>query len=219
VLPAPPAAARRPLGESLRLRQVQAALAFTLLGFTAIFSVAAYLGPIATRTTGLAGAAIGGFQAAVGLGAILGVILGGRIADRSPTSRAPAAIFLAMLLSLLAYTPLLVLGPQLPVPAAATSLALLALLGAGALFTLIPLVQLRLASAAPQAGPVLFGLNGAMVFAGQGAGALLGGVVADTLGYAAIGPAGAAVAALALLVVAATATPRAGSSATSRSRQ
>jgi predicted MFS family arabinose efflux permease len=69
----------------------------------------------------------------------------------------------------------------------------------------------QLATAAPTAGPVLFGLNGSMVFAGQGAGALLGGMVADSLGYAAIGPAGALVAALALLVVAFTAAPRAGS--------
>lgn len=217
-LPAPPAAERRPIGEALRLPAVRAALAFTLLGFTAIFSVAAYLGPIATRATGLGGAAIGGFQAAVGIGAIIGVMLGGRIAERSRGRAAPAAIFLAMLLTLLAYAPLLRLGPHLPAPAAAATLALIVLLGAGALFTLIPLAQVRLAAAAPQAGPVLFGLNGSMVFAGQGAGALLGGVVAETLGYAAIGPAGAAVAALALAVIA-TAAPPAGSSATAHSRQ
>lgn len=211
-LPAPPAAERRPVGEALRLPAVRTALAFTLLGFTSIFSVAAYLGPIAIRATGLGGAAIGGFQAAVGIGAILGVMLGGRIAERSRGRGAPFAIFAAMLATLLAYAPLLVLGPGIGTSAAAAALGLVVLLGAGALFTLIPLVQVRLAAAAPEAGPVLFGLNGSMVFAGQGAGALLGGVVADTLGYAAIGPAGAAVAGLALLIVAATGTPAAARS-------
>ncbi len=216
-LPPPAAAARRPVGEALRLPAVRGGLAFTLLGFTAIFTVAAYLGPIVTRTTGLGGAAIAGFQAAVGIGAILGVVLGGRIAERSRGPGAPASIFLVMMLSLLAYAPLLIFGPQGAPEAAGAALALVVLLGAAALFTLIPLVQVRLAAAAPAAGPVLFGLNGSMVFAGQGAGALLGGVVADNLGYAAIGPAGAAVAALALLVVALTAAPPAGSSATSPS--
>jgi len=104
-----------------------------------------------------------------------------------------------MATTLLAYAPLLLLLPQGLVPAGAM-LAVRILCGAGALFTLIPLIQLRLAHAAPEAGPVLSGLNGSMIFAGQGGGALLGGLAIDLAGFGTVALGGTAMALTGLLL-------------------
>jgi DHA1 family inner membrane transport protein len=200
-VPAPPPA-KRSLGALFGERRILSSFALTFLGFAATFTVVAYLGPVVNRATGLSGAAVGPFQACIGIGSIIGVVIGGRIADAHHLRGAVAALFAVMAATLAAYTPLLSEPGQ-----AAILLGVVILLGAAALFTLIPIIQTRLARAAPAAGPVLFGLNGTMIFAGQGAGALLGGLVAETTGFAMIGIAGALVAALGLAVGLATIRP------------
>ena len=193
-----PAAARPALGPLLRAPGVRSSFALTFLGFAATFTVVAFLGPVVNVATGLSGGAVGPFQALVGLGSLAGVALGGWIADGPRERGTVAALFGAMALTLALYTPLLA-GIVAP-PAATVALGAVILVGAAALFALTPAIQARLARAAPAAGPVLFGLNGAMVFAGQGAGALVGGLVTEVAGFAAVGAAGAVVALLAAAV-------------------
>ena len=50
--------------------------------FAATFSSIAYLGPIVNRTVGAEGGLVGAFQACIGLGSVLGIVAGGRLADR-----------------------------------------------------------------------------------------------------------------------------------------
>ena len=196
-LPAPDMP-RPPLPATLRRPGVLPVLGLTFLGFAATFCVVAYLGPVVNAATGLSGAAVGPFQAGIGVGSLLGVLLGGWLADARRARAGIVTLYLAMALTLLGYAPL-VGGWATP---AAPLLVLVIVANATILFALIPLVQARLALAAPQAGPVLFGLNGTMIYAGQGVGALLGGVATWAAGLPANGVMGAAVAMLGALLAA-----------------
>lgn len=196
-LPAVPAGPR-PAGaltDALQQPSVRASLLITLLGFAGTFTVVAYIGPIVTAVTGATGAGVGAFQLCIGLGALAGVPLGGVLADRGLGRRALAGAFTTMAVTLASYT-LLLQGMAIAV--APLLLGLVILLGAAALFLVMPIIQARLVAAAPAAAPLLLGLNGSMVFLGQGAGALIGGLVTDHAGPAAIGLVGAALAAVGL---------------------
>ncbi len=168
------------------------ALLLTLMGFAATFCVTAYFGPLLGTLLGFSGAGVGAMQALVGVGAILGVVLGGRWADRANSLAPLLASFLlsAAMLSCFALPMLLDMahGWTLALVFAAT------LLGAAALFLRTPVVQARLVAAAPAHRPVLVALNGSMVFAGQGLGAAMGGAGLSLFGPAALGLGGAAVA-------------------------
>lgn len=196
LIPAQPRSTR-PLSATLGEWRVLSNFALTFLSIAATFTVVAYLGPVVNRVTGLTGGAVGPFQACVGIGSIIGVIIGGRIADRAGIAGIVVSLFAVIAVTLATYTALLM---GFASSAAAFLLGGIILVGATALFSLMPLVQARLARAAPQAGPIVFGINGSMNFAGQGAGALLGGIVTETIGFSAIGIAGAAVAIIAIFL-------------------
>jgi MFS transporter, DHA1 family, inner membrane transport protein len=195
-VPAPPQA-RQSFAGIVSERSVLSSFALTFLGFAATFTVVAFVGPVVNQVTGLSGGAVGPFQVCVGVGSLIGVLIGGRVADAHHVRTALLSIFGVMAVTLSAYSGLLAnpggIGAEI-------LLAVVILTGAAALFTLMPLIQVRLARAAPAAGPLLFGLNATMIFAGQGAGALFGGLVTDTLGFVAIGAAGGALALIAALV-------------------
>ncbi len=182
---------------------VASSLALTLTGFAATFCVTAYFGPLLGALLGFSGAGVGAMQALVGIGAIAGVVLGGRWADRSSAWGPLLTSFLLSAAMLSLFGVLLLL----PLPQGAMLALLLpaTILGAAALFLRAPVVQARLVAAAPAHRPVLLALNGSMVFAGQGLGAALGGVGLSLFGLPALGLIGAAVALLGALLVAATA--------------
>jgi len=194
-VPAPPPVAQ-PFAAILGERRILSSFALTFLGCAATFTAVAFLGPVVNQVTGLTGGAVGPFQACIGIGSLIGVAIGVRVADAHHIRGALVSLFAVMAVTLAFYTPLLSYDGA---GGAAPLLAVVILIGAAALFTLFPIIQMRLARAAPSAGPVLFGLNSTMIFAGQGAGALIGGVVTETLGFAAIGLTGAAIAVLAVL--------------------
>jgi len=205
-LPAVPAPARSTQGLTAILseRRVLSSFALTFLGFASMFTVVAYVGPVVNAVTGLSGGGVGPFQAIVGIGSLVGVVVGGRLADTGRSRTVLASIFAVMAVTLAVYTPLIAYPGDTP---AMLVLALVVLVGAAALFTLMPVIQTRLAAAAPAAGPLLFGLNATMIFAGQGAGALIGGATTDLFGFAAIGVVGAAIAVLGIVVGLATTRP------------
>ncbi|MDO9499043.1 MFS transporter [Falsiroseomonas sp.] len=164
-----------------------AVLGTSLLAFAGLFCIAAYLGPIVTATTRIEGSGIGAVQVFVGLGSLLGIGLGGRLADGGG-ARVPVALFLVLTLALLGYSLLLT---QPPAFWHVAPLSLLVFAGSASLFALAPLVQARLMRLAPEDRSVALALNGGFILAGQGVGAAYGGVVIAAAGLAWTGLAGA----------------------------
>jgi DHA1 family inner membrane transport protein len=175
-------------------------LALTLIGFAATFSTIAYVGPVVTAISGLTGSGIGAMQALIGVGSLLGVLIGGIAADKPGATRLLAAAAAMSLYSVLMWTGGADASQPLTAPPRLVYVAFLALgmiAGAAALFARTPVIQARLAAAAPAAAhPVIFALNGSMVFFGQGLGAGLGGATIAIAGISAIGCTAAAVALL-----------------------
>lgn len=178
-------------GDNLRL------IGVSLLGFGATFCTVSFIGPVITAFSGLQGAAIGGIQIATGVGSLLGLPAGARLA------RLPAKTALASVLCItLATQALFSLGMfvdlgWLAVPMLVTAMTL----GSGALFATLPVIQTELVRTAGPAATIAFALNGSMVYFGQGLGATLGGSVTAMFGIAWIGVMGCLVAFAALLVV------------------
>jgi MFS transporter, DHA1 family, inner membrane transport protein len=178
-------------------RVVLRTLALTLLAFTATFTVVAFIGPIITATVGVTGAGVGAFQALIGIGSIIGLVAGGASADRGRARLVTLVAFAVMATSLATYWPLLAL-PQASVPPMV--LGLVILVGATALFSLIPVNLARIAASAGAAAPVALALNGSLVALGQGLGATLGGLLTDAVGPSAMGLGGSAIAGFGLLL-------------------
>lgn len=200
VPPIPAAAATRGrVADVLRNGSVLGLLMLTLLGFAATFTVVSFIGPVITATTGLVGAGVGALQAAIGLGSLAGLALGGFAADRGKGAFAAALAFAVMAGSLSLY------WVALSAPAASmppVAMGMLMLVGASSLFALIPLNLAGLTVHAGPSAPVALALNGSLVSLGQGAGALVGGALTDLFGAPAmgVGGAGLALAGLALTV-------------------
>jgi predicted MFS family arabinose efflux permease len=185
------------LAKLARAPEAVSAFAATFLGFMAMFSVVAYVGPVVSAATGVSGAAVGLFQACVGVGSLVGVPLGGLLVDRGRGRVTQLVVFALMVVILAAYAGLLAGFVRGFAPAA---LAFLSFSGAAALFALIPVTQARLVGSAPESAPTLLGLNSSIMFLGQGAGAVAGGLAMDHLGFASIGLVGAAAALVGLVL-------------------
>jgi predicted MFS family arabinose efflux permease len=184
-------------------------LALTLIGFAAAFTIVAFIGPLATAIAGLNGSGIAAVQALIGVGSIAGIVLGGRTAGGPSASRvlwlsfavaALTSLFYAVLLSL-PVTAESVGGPaQVPWLTLAVFVTGM-VVGAGALFARIPIIQTDLANASPpELRPVVFGLNGSLVLFGQGLGAAIGGVAIGIGGLFALGVAASGLAVVGCLV-------------------
>ncbi len=178
-------------------------LALTLIGFAATFTTIAYIGPVVTAISGLTGSGIGAMQALIGAGSIIGIVIGIRSADSARAGRVLVQSFLVSAFALSLYSVLLHGTPvdaAAPLVSAPRGLAILALslgmiAGAAALFARTPIIQRMIVAASPvDARPVVFALNGSMVFLGQGLGAALGGLAIATGGIGALGYAAAATA-------------------------
>jgi len=167
-------------------------LALTAMGFAATFTVIAYVGPVVTAITGLSGSGVGAMQALIGAGSLIGIWLGARVADRTAV-RGPLTASLLVSAAALAGYGVLLTGALSPA-AALAPLGLLMVAGAAALFARTPVIQTALVRLAPEARPVVLGLNGSAVFAGQSLGAALGGVAIAAAGLPALGLAAAIVA-------------------------
>jgi MFS transporter, DHA1 family, inner membrane transport protein len=166
-------------------------LACTALIFMATQTTVAYLAPVARTAAGVGAGQVGAIQACIGLGSLVGLALGGRMAGRA--GRGLPAFFAVVIFTQLGYTALL-LRPE-PSPLAVAGLAVVVLVGAAALFGSVPVLQARLMEAAgPAAAPFALALNSSMIFLGQGLGAALGGAITDQVALTFVGAAGAVVA-------------------------
>lgn len=169
-----------------------ATLMLTMIGFAATFTVIAYIGPVAARIAGIEGAGVGGLQALIGVGSIIGILIGGRYADRAEAMNMVTASFVVSAVALSAYSWLTWTGVDHPVTLPLLSVVMVS--GAAALFARTPAIQARLVRLDPSSTNVLLALNGSMVFAGQGLGAALGALTEYLVGISTLGFAAATVA-------------------------
>jgi len=178
---------------------VLAALALTVLGSSAMFTVFTYIAPILEQETHASVAFVTAMLVTYGLGLTLGNWMGGRFADRSVDRT---------LIVTLALLSLLLVAFAVAMPWAGPA-ALLIFLWGVASFALVPPLQMRVMAAAADAPNLASAMNIGAFNLGNALGALLGGAVIGTgLGFPAVALAGAATAALGLVLVLWLARPR-----------
>ena len=171
---------------------VLAALALTVIGSSAMFTVFTYIAPILSSETQASTAFITAMLVLYGIGLTLGNVWGGKAADRS-VDRTLIVSLSALILVLLAFTVLM----RWPVPAAVAIL-----IWGIASFAIVPPLQMRVMEAAKEAPNLASAVNIGAFNLGNAIGAALGGAVIKAgLGYPAISLAGAAMAGLGLLMV------------------
>ncbi|WP_395504465.1 MFS transporter [Ectopseudomonas hydrolytica] len=171
---------------------VLAALALTVIGSSAMFTVFTYIAPILSSETQASTAFITAMLVLYGIGLTLGNVWGGKAADRS-VDRTLIVSLSALILVLLAFTVLM----RWPLPA-----ALAILIWGIASFAIVPPLQMRVMEAAKAAPNLASAVNIGAFNLGNAIGAALGGAVIKAgLGYPAISLAGAAMAGLGLLMV------------------
>lgn len=171
---------------------VLAALALTVIGSSAMFTVFTYIAPILSSETQASTALITAMLVLYGIGLTLGNVWGGKAADRS-VDRTLIVSLSALILVLLAFTVLM----RWPLPAAVAIL-----IWGIASFAIVPPLQMRVMEAAKAAPNLASAVNIGAFNLGNAIGAALGGAVINAgLGYPAISLAGAAMAGLGLLMV------------------
>ncbi len=171
---------------------VLAALALTVVGSSAMFTVFTYIAPILSTQTHATTGFITAMLVLYGVGLTLGNMWGGKAADRS-IDRTLITSLGALILVLLAFTVLM----RWPLPAAVAIL-----IWGIASFAIVPPLQMRVMEAAKDAPNLASAVNIGAFNLGNAVGAALGGaVISAGLGYPAISLAGAAMAALGLLMV------------------
>lgn len=178
---------------------VAGTLAVTALAFVAVFCTNAYIGPILTRAAGLDGGGIALMQVLLGVGGVLGVPLGGILADRRPTPGVVMAMLGAILLAQPVYSIFMLVPGWSATSASIVLIGIAMILASAALFALGPIQQDRLIACAPEERDIVLSLNASALFLGQGIGAAAGGVVTHYWSLAANGLTGAAIALVAVV--------------------
>ena len=181
--------------------EVLGALALTVLGSGAMFTVFTYIVPILREVTGASLGFVTAMLVTYGVGLTVGNWLGGRFADRSVDGT--LIVTLASLTAVLAAFALLMTNE--------VASAVLIFLWGVASFALVPPLQVRVMGAAADAPNLASAVNIGAFNLGNAIGAALGGgVISAGLGYPAVALAGAVTAALGLaaLLVARAPTPR-----------
>jgi DHA1 family inner membrane transport protein len=168
------------------------AMATTVMGAGAMFTVYTYIAPILTSLTGASTLFITAALVLIGVGFTLGNGLGGKLADWS--LEGSTRIFLAVLALVMLALPLLMRshwGALIGV-----------LVWGAAAFALVPPVQIRVMHAAAEAPGLASSVNVGAFNLGNALGAALGSLVISAgWGYAAVPLAGAALAGTGLLLV------------------
>ncbi|MGH6614785.1 MFS transporter [Sphingomonas sp.] len=179
----------------LRRHQVLTALALTVIGSGAMFTVFTYIAPILREETHASVAFITAMLMVYGIGLTVGNWLGGRYADRSIDGT-----LLVVLSALTALLLLFAVTMHWPVPAALSIFA-----WGVATFALVPPLQMRVMAAASDAPNLASAMNIGAFNLGNALGAAIGGAVISVgLGYVAVSIAGAMVAGSALILAFAT---------------
>lgn len=168
---------------------VLGALALTVVGSSAMFTVFTYIVPILREVTHASLGFVTAMLVTYGLGLTIGNWLGGTFADRS-VDRTLIVTLAALSLVLIAFAALM--------PEAGASAVLIFLWGVAS-FALVPPLQVRVMTAAADAPNLASSVNIGAFNLGNALGAALGGgVIALGLGYPTVALAGAATSAMGL---------------------
>lgn len=168
------------------------ALALTMVGFSAMFTVFTYIAPILREASHASTFWVTAALVLFGVGLTAGNWLGGRYADKSVEGA---------LISMMAMLAVLLLLFALGMASLPVTLILLPLWGAAS-FALVPPLQMRVMDAAHEAPNLASAMNIGAFNLGNAIGAALGGeVVREGLGYPAVSLAGAAMALAGLAMV------------------
>jgi MFS transporter, DHA1 family, inner membrane transport protein len=168
------------------------ALAVTVLGSGAMFSVFTYIAPILHEATHVSSDFVTAMLVIYGIGLTLGNWLGGRYADRA-LDRTLIVVLVSLVVLLLMFA----VTMRWPVAAALSIFA-----WGVATFALVPPVQMRVMATASDAPNLASSINIGAFNLGNALGAAVGGgVIALHLGYPAVSIAGALLAAGALVLV------------------
>jgi len=191
-LPAPEGGNVRAELRVLTRKQVLGALALTVVGSSAMFTVFTYITPILRDATHASLGFITAMLVLYGLGLTAGNWLGGRFADRS--------VDRTLLITLAGLSAILVAFALL-MPQAGPSAVLIFLWGVAS-FALVPPLQVRVMTAAADAPSLASAVNIGAFNLGNAFGAALGGgVIAAGLGYPAVALAGAATSLIGLVAL------------------
>ncbi|TSE33245.1 MFS transporter [Tepidimonas charontis] len=168
---------------------IWAALALTLLYFTGIFVVTAYMGPVQLALNPLSPAGLSALLGGIGLAGVAGTLAGGWAADRLGPQRTLALALTCLLAAMIA-------APWTAghLPWTAAVFALWTVCG----FGLMTPQQSRLAELAFAQAPLLLSLNASMVYIGTALGAAIGGAAIGWIGLVHLPWLGAVFVALAL---------------------
>jgi len=168
------------------------AMATTVLGAGAMFTLYTYVAPVLESLTGASAAFITLALVLIGLGFTIGNTLGGRMADWSLDGS--TKLFLALLAVVMLVLPLLLTSH--------IGAAIGLLIWGVVTFAIVPPVQIRVMQAAHEAPGLAASVNVGAFNLGNALGAAAGGaVISMGLGYAAVPIAGAILAAAGLLLV------------------
>ena len=171
---------------------VLTALALTVLGSSAMFTVFTYIAPILREATRASTDFVTAMLVLYGVGLTIGNVWGGRAADRS-VDRTLIASLAGVAVVLVGFAAVM----QWPLPAAVAIL-----LWGIASFAIVPPLQMQVMEAAADAPNLASAMNIGAFNLGNAIGAALGGaVIGAGLGYPAVSLAGAAMAAGALALV------------------
>ena len=165
----------------LARRDVLSVLALTLAYFIAIFAVFSYIGPVLQALVPMGRDQQSLTLAVFGLSGVAGTLIGGAANDRFGPRRC-----LWVQLSVLGLTMALLPLTRGSWPALMATLVVWGTAGFG---MMVP-QQARLATLAPAQAPLLLSLNTSMLYLGTAAGAIVGGALADRLGFAQLAWAG-----------------------------
>lgn len=176
----------------LKRGPVLAALALTVIGSSAMFTVFTYIAPILKEQTLASSAFVTAMLVVYGVGLTVGNWLGGRFADRS--------VDRTLIITLASLAALLVLFAVV-MPWQAPAAVVIFLWGVAS-FALVPPLQMRVMTAAADAPNLASAMNIGAFNLGNAIGAALGGaVIGLNLGYPAVSLAGAAMAGSGLILV------------------
>ena len=188
----------RGIGAVLRRRDVVLALLLTLLYFTGIFVVTAYMGPVQLALNPLTPGGLSTLLAGIGAAGVIGTLGGGWAADRLGPRRTIALLLAGLLLTMIAV-------PWTAGHLAWTMVAFSVWTVCG--FGLMTPQQSRLAEMAFTQAPLLLSLNASMVYIGTALGSAIGGAAIPILGFERLSWLGAVFVAAALLTLAVNAAP------------
>ncbi len=171
---------------------VLAALALTVVGASAMFTVFTYIVPILREETHASTGFVTAMLVLYGIGLTIGNTLGGRLADQS-IKRTLVGSFVVLAAVLAVFAGVM----HWPLPAAAAILV-----WGIASFAIVPPLQMRAMEAAADAPNLASAMNVGAFNLGNAIGAALGGgVIGAGLGLPAVSLAGAAMAAAALVIL------------------